>query len=243
MRNRRAIQTELDVNNAQKTACAGHAGAVRFASNWGLGRKIEAYQAGQKVPSAIDRHRGLNRLHQSELAWMYAVSKCAPQEALRNLDQAYGHFFRWVKEKRGGKNIQVGFPRIKSKQHGLGSLRLTGASPIFENAIQLPHLGMLRLKEPGYLPTAGGHLLSATVSERAGRWLVSAPVEKEIPDPEPAEKGAVGVDLGMLRMATVSDGNGVDTPRAVKQALNPIKRVPPRVSHRPMGRAATGQGA
>ncbi len=232
-----AFKTELDLNNGQRTACARHAGAARYAYNWGLARKIEAYQVGQKVPSAIDLHRELNVLKKTELAWMYEVSKCAPQEALRNLDQAYGHFFRRVKEKRAGKNIKVGFPRFKSKKNGLGSFRLTGAIHIFEKAIQLPRLGVLRLKEHGYLPSDGAHILSATVSERAGRWFVSVQVEMEIPDPEPTEKDVAGVDLGVLHMATVSDGSCVDNPSALKQGLTKIKRLQRRVSRRQKGSA------
>ena len=89
----RAFKTELDLNNVQKTWCAQHAGAARFAYNWGLARKQAAYQAGEKTPTAIDLHRELNRLKKGELAWMYEVSKCAPQEVLRNLDQVMHIFF------------------------------------------------------------------------------------------------------------------------------------------------------
>ena len=103
---------------------------------------------------------------------MYAVSKCAPQEALRDLDKAFAHFFRRVKEKRAGRHVKVGFPRFKSRKKGLGSFRLTGAIHVFDKAIQLPRLGLLRLKERGYLPTSGVHILSATVSEKAGRCFI-----------------------------------------------------------------------
>jgi hypothetical protein len=178
-----AFKTELDLNNVQKTACARHAGAARWTYNWGLARKIEAYQKGEKVPTAIDLHRQLNVLKKGELAWMYEVSKCAPQEALRNLDQAYAHFFRRVKEKKAGRKIRAGFPRFKSKKNGLGSFRLTGAIHVFDHAIQLPRLGRLRLKERGYLPVEGVHILSATVSESAGRWFVSVQVEMSQPEP------------------------------------------------------------
>jgi putative transposase len=41
----RAFKTELDLNNIQKTACIRHAGAARYAYNFGLARKMEAYQA------------------------------------------------------------------------------------------------------------------------------------------------------------------------------------------------------
>ena len=169
----RAFKTELDLSNGQRTACAKHAGAARYAYNWGLARKKEAYRAGLKMPTAIDLHRELNVLKKTELSWMYEASKCAPQESLRNLDEAYVRFFRRVEEKKAGKKVKVGFPKFKSKKNGLGSFRLTGAIHIFEDTIQLPRLGRMRLKERGYLPVSGVHILSATVSERGRRWFVS----------------------------------------------------------------------
>jgi hypothetical protein len=73
----RAYQTELDVNHEQITACKRHAGAARWAYNWGLARKQEAYRATGTSPSAIELHRELHALKLSDLPWMYAVSKCA----------------------------------------------------------------------------------------------------------------------------------------------------------------------
>jgi putative transposase len=231
----RAFKTELDLNNQQKTACARHAGAARFTYNWGLARKQAAFANGEKTASAIDLHRELNVLKKTELTWMYEVSKCAPQEALRDLDKAFANFFRRVKEKPAGQNVKVGFPRFKSKKHGLGSFRLTGAIHVFEKAIQLPRLGKLRLKECGYLPTNGVHILSATVSEKGGRWFVSLQVEMEIPDPAPTGKPVAGVDLGINRMAQVSDGIYFDNPRALKSAQTQLKRLQRVVSRRQKG--------
>ncbi len=138
----RAYKTELALNDRQVTACKRHAGAARYAYNWGLARKQEVYAATGKSPSAIDLHRELNALKQTELSWMYEVSKCAPQEALRNLDNAFDHFFRRAKLKRQGKlKGKLGFPKRKSKKQGLGSFRLTGSIAVFPDAIQLPRLG------------------------------------------------------------------------------------------------------
>ena len=219
----RAYKTELDLNNVQRTACSRHAGAARYAYNWGLSRKLEVHRAGEKAPTAIDLHRELNALKITELSWMYEVSKCAPQEALRDLDKAFAHFFRRVKEKKAGRNVRIGFPRFKSRKNGLGSFRLTGAIHVFEKSIQLPRLGNLRLKEQGYLPVSGAHILSATVSEKAGRWFVSLQVEVDIPDLEAIQKPVAGVDLGINRMAQVSDGIYFENPRALKSALTRLK--------------------
>src|SRR5215471_10956805 len=103
MRVLQAYKTELDLNNEQVTACKRHAGAARFAYNWGLARKQEAYKATGKSPSAIDLHRELNARKQTALPWLYQVSKCAPQEALRNLDATFAHFFRRCRLKQAGK--------------------------------------------------------------------------------------------------------------------------------------------
>ena len=74
----RAYKTELALNNAQITACKRHAGAARWAYNWGLRRKQEDYRARGKSPSAMDLHRELNALKQTSAPWLYEVSKCAP---------------------------------------------------------------------------------------------------------------------------------------------------------------------
>ena len=221
----RAYKVELDLNNEQSTACRKHAGAARWAYNWGLRRKQEEYRKTGKSPTAIDLHRELNALKKTEVPWMYEVSKCAPQEALRNLDCAFDNFFRWVKLKQAGKQRgKLGYPKRKSRKKGLGAFRLTGSIAVFPAAVQLPRLGRLRLKERGYLPTSGVKVLSATVSERAGHWYVSVLVEQE--HLVPANPGlVVGVDLGLKRLATLSDGETAENPHHLKRRLKKIKRL------------------
>ncbi|MGH2517735.1 MAG: RNA-guided endonuclease InsQ/TnpB family protein, partial [Ktedonobacterales bacterium] len=233
----RACKTELDLNDEQTTACKRHAGAARYAYNWGLARKQEAYQQTGKSPSAIDLHRELNARKKTELPWMYAVSKCAPQEALRNLDSAFAHFFRCCTLKREGKlNGKLGYPQRKTKKKGLGSFRLTGSIVVFSDAIQLPRLGRLRLKERGYLPVAGVKILSATISERAGHWYVSVQVEREWEREVPASTGpTVGVDLGVKTLATFSDGTVIPNPKPLKRRLKKIKRLHRAVSRKQKG--------
>jgi len=71
----RGYRTELDLNNKQITACKKHAGAARYAYNWGLKRKQEVYQTTGRSISAMELHRELNQLKQRELPWMYEVSR------------------------------------------------------------------------------------------------------------------------------------------------------------------------
>ncbi len=230
----RAYKTELALNNEQITACKRHAGAARWAYNWGLARKQESYRVTGKSPSAIDLHRDLNAVKQTDVPWLYEVSKCAPQEALRNLDNAFAHFFRRCQVEEGGET--AGEDRLSPAQdqkRGLGSFRLTGNIVVFSDAIQLPRLGRLRLKERGYLPTTA-KILSATVSEHGGHWYVSVLVEQE--QAIPTNTGpVVGVDLGIKTLATLSDGTVEPNPRHLHSALKKLKRLQRAVSRKHKG--------
>jgi putative transposase len=229
---KRAYKTELKPNSSQGRALANHCGAARFAYNWGLARKTESYELTGKSPSALDLHRELNALKKTDLPWLYEVSKCAPQEALRDLDRAYANFFRRVELKKNRKHRgKVGFPRFKSRRKGLGSFRLTGSIQAEEGRVKLPRLGWIRLKEKGYLPSEREsiHVLSATVSERAGRWFVSLQVEEERREPEPASGSPAGVDLGVKTLAAVSYGEDehvhYENPKALYSGAKKLRRL------------------
>ena len=234
----RAYKTELDPTYKQVEQLIQHAGCARWAYNWGLRKKIEAYKATGKSPSAVDLHRELNSLkgkptEEGGVPWMYESSKCAPQEALRNLDAAYKSFFRRCKTGAKCK----GFPRFKSRKNGIGSFRLTGSVRASEAYVQLPVLGELRLKEHGYLPVEDVKVLSATVSEQAGRWFVSLQVEQEIANPEPKPHHVVGVDVGIKHLAVTSDGEIFDNPKALTKAQRTLRIRQKAVSRKVKGSA------
>lgn len=219
----RGYKTELKLNNRQRTACLRHAGTARFAYNWALARRIEVYEKETRSANSIELHRELNRLKKTVYPWMYEVSKCAPQGALQNLDRAFANFFAG----------SARHPKFKSKKRGVGSFRLTGTIKVFEGVIQLPRLGRLRLKERGYLPT-DAHILSATVSERAGQWSVSVQVEEDIDVPV-NDGPSAGIDLGIERMATVSDGTVFENPRSLSRHERKLKRLQRSVSRKKKG--------
>jgi len=215
----RSYRTELDPTSHQRVLLARHCGAARFAYNWGLARRIEAYQSDRTVLTSIDLHRELNALKRTDFPWLYEVSKCAPHEALRDLDQAFSLFFRGLKSGR-----RVGFPRFKRRKLGRATFRLNGVIRVFARQIQLPRLGKLRLKEEGYLPTSRAHILSATVVEEGGRWFVSLRVREDIVVP-PNVGPAVGVDFGLVTLATTSDGEVFPNVRPRRRLERRIRRL------------------
>jgi putative transposase len=221
-------KTELNPNDKQTTLFLKHAGASRFAYNWGLSRRIQEYKETKKSSNAIEQHRQLNLAKKEEFPWMYDVSKCAPQEALRDLDRAFKNFFRRCK-----KGEKPGYPRFKSKKNGIGSFRLTGFIHIEANRIKLPRIGWVRLKEENYLPV--GQPQQVTVSEKAGRWFVSFNVKNEMTIPTVNEGEIVGIDLGINKLATCSNGTVFDNPKSLKKKLKKLKRVQQGLSRKQKG--------
>jgi len=235
MKVQRGFQTELNPNDVQRTMLLKNAGAARYTYNWGLQQKKLAMDAKIKIPNNIELHRRLNALKPTEFPWMYDVSKCAPQEALRNLDKAFDNFFRKCKAKKTGKHKgKLGFPRFKSKKKGIGGFRLTGTIKVMSDRIQLPRLGTIRLKERSYLPT-DAKILNASVRERAGRWYVAVQVEMEMPEPPVKPVVIVGVDLGIKTLATCSDSEVFENPKALGKNLKRLKKLGRLVSRKEKG--------
>ncbi|MBK5092796.1 MAG: transposase [Actinobacteria bacterium] len=190
----------------------------------------------------MELHRELNALKKTEYPWLYEVSKCAPQEALRDLGRAYGNFFRRVELANQGRHKgNVGFPRFKSRRKGLGSFRLTGSIHVEGSRVKLPRLGWIRLKESDYLPAESEavHVLSACVSERAGRWFVSLQVEQVQEDPLPTSGPPVGIDMGVRTLATCSYGMEehvhCENPKALHAGARKLRRLQKKLSRQKKG--------
>ena len=222
----RGYKTELDPTPEQYVLFCKYAGTARFAYNYGLARKQEARANGERVPYSNHLQKELNVRKQKDLPWLNEISKWVMQNALRDLDSAFKNFFKKCELKKQGRwKGKCGYPRFKSKYRGRGSFRLDNPIHVTDQTIQLPRLGLVKLKEAGYIPTWGVTYLSATVSEQAGRWFVSVQVEETHPEPQQARGPVIGVDLGIKTLATLSDGTPIENPKALSKRLKTLKRL------------------
>ena len=231
MKIQRAYKTELKVNNKQSSYLMGHVGAARHVYNWALEQRIKEYKETGKSSNAIAQHRQLNELKKGEKSWLYLYSKCAGQEALRDLDKAFSNFFRRCKQKKAG--VKVGYPKFKKRKEGSGSFRLTGAIHIEDNRIKLPRIGWLKLYESGYLPI-GIKPKSVTVSLDVDKWYVSLLVEEEIPYTEAKGQG-IGIDVGLKELAVCSDGGRFENIKTLKKHERKLKLAQRELSRRKKG--------
>ena len=65
---------------------------------------------------------------------------------------------------------------------------------------------------------------SVTISRRADRWFISFKIEVELQQAS-KQYDAVGVGLGLLRFATLSNGEQVDSPRPFKALEKKLART------------------
>ncbi|RYF38583.1 MAG: transposase, partial [Cytophagaceae bacterium] len=222
----RAYRTELAPNNEQRTALMRHCGAARWVYNWGLARKIEAREKGEKSLNAHKLDGVLRAIMDEECPWLREINSYARQRALANLDNAYKNFFDRCK--KGKKGRATGFPKFKSRKKGVGSYT-TFHYLVHSDKVRLACIGWVRLKQSGYLPLGGYgkntetvRFYGARITERAGRWYVSVQVEIEVPDAKP-QGAAVGVDVGIKAQATCSNGLVFSNPKALESSLKKLK--------------------
>ena len=217
----KSFQTKLKVNNQQKTILAKHAGVARHAYNWGLATSISEYEQTKKRPSAITLHKRLVAEVKSQNPWYYEVSKCAPQQALRDLERAFKNFLTIPKQ---------GFPKFKKKGKK-ESFYLEGTIKILQgNYIKLPRIGIVKTYE--ILPSVP--VKNVRISKRAGNWYISFKYEQKSHQNQ-KERELIGVDVGINSLATCSDGTKFANVKVYKQAKKRLTRYQRSVSKKEPG--------
>jgi len=227
----RGFKAELDPNNKQRTWLGRCCGASRYVYNWGLAEWKRQYEAGEK-PSTYSLRKQFNDQKDELCPWIRELPYVVVEGAFYNLGAAFQNFFRRVK--RGDE--KPGYPRFK-RRGGHSSFQLKNLR-VDCHQVRLTHLGWVRLKECGYIPTTesgADYTVYATISEKAGRWYVSVQVKTEVPDPQNDSVLVVGVDFGLKTLATCSDGTVYENPRPLRHAQRQLGRLGRELSRRTRG--------
>jgi len=189
------------------------------------------------LPSTLPAlSREWNQAKYEVAPWWASNSKEAYKSGLDALARALKGFFS--SHSGQSKSRPVGFPRLKKKGSRRSFRVGTGSFGVRDlRHVRLPRIGMLRTNEPTAklarrLGDGTARVLSATVSEHAGRWYVSFCCEVQRPDPDPPVGPAVGVDLGVKRLAVLSDGEVVENPAHLSRYARRIARLQRQCSRR-----------
>ena len=220
---------QLSPNNKQATYFAKAAGVARFAYNWGLEKWKEQYNKHKEnkanpMPSQLSLRRHLNSIKKEQFPWMLEVTKNAPQMALIYLGKSFNNFFRGTAK----------YPKFHKK--GIhDSFSLTNDQFAINNSkIRIPHIGWVNMRESLRF---FGKIMSATITRVADKWFVSVTVEiQENPHLQKAKnQGAVGVDLGVSNLATLSTGEYIPGVKSHKLLLTKLRRLSRSLSRKQKG--------
>ena len=187
---------ELRPTGAQARSMRRTVGACRYVYNRALTLHRERYAAGEKKLGYPALCRELTSWRNDPATIWLADSPAGPeQQALRDLEAAYTGFFAKragaPRFRKKGRHERFRYPDPKQ-------IRLDEAN----DRVFLPRLGWVRYRNSR---PALGELRFVTVSERAGRWYMSVQTRREVEVPIP-DGPAVGLDLGITRFATLSNG-------------------------------------
>ena len=239
-----AVKVALDPSPAQERLLLSHAGAARFAFNAGLAHVKAGIDAGVKPEWSFYSLRRWWNANKDTLAvnddgviWWAKNSKEAYSYGLEALAKGLSN---WVKSRRGArKGRRVGFPKFKSKDRATPRFAYTTGFRLIEGdpkALRLPKVGRVHCMEDVTERVNGARVLRVTVSRRAGRWFAALAVERDDKPVAKAPKGgAVGVDLGLKTLATLSDGTVIENPRYLRKSERRLKMAQKALSRKVKG--------
>ena len=212
MKRLQAFKFQLTPNGQQTRQMSRFAGSCRFVFNKALALQKEWYQTDPKAKFSYVKLANLLPSWKQEFAWLRESPSQALQHTLKDLERAYQNFFA----------KRAAFPKFKKK--GVSdSFRYPQGVKLDQanNRIFLPKLGWMRYRNSREVL---GKIKNVTVSFTAGRWFVSIQTEREVEVPTPTG-GMVGIDMGIARFATLSDGSFVEPINSFKRHQDALRKA------------------
>lgn len=171
------------------------AGACRFVFNHALALQNENHEAGNKyIPYAKMASWLIEWKSHPDTQWLKDTPSQPLQQSLKDLERGYKNFFQkraaFPRFKKRGQNDAFRYPQ---------GVKLDQAN----NRISLPKLGWIRYRNSREVI---GEVKNVTVSKSCGKWYVSIQTECEVPEPVHKAASMVGLDSGVTKLATLSDG-------------------------------------
>ena len=192
------------------------AGACRFVFNKALAMQKANHEAGGKFIGYVAMAKHLTAWRNGdETPWLADAPVHPLQQKLKDLERAYQNFFKGLAKA----------PRFKKKgQHD--SFRYPDPKQIkldqSNGRIFLPKLGWMRYRNSREVL---GTVKNATVSQSGGKWFVSIQTEREVEQPVPQATSAIGIDVGIARFATLSDGSFYEPLNSFKRHETALRKA------------------
>ena len=191
------------------------AGACRVVWNVCLRQRVDAYANLRKSLFASSQIPEVTTLRK-EYDWLEAAPSQVLQQKVRDLDTAYKNFFEH----------RADFPERKKKGKAADSFRFPQGFRIDNRRVFLPKIGWV-----GFFKSQdiAGTPRNVTVSRKGKHWFVSICCEVEQAAAEGQSK-AVGIDMGIAKLCTMSDGTIVENPDVFKKHKKKLAKLQRRLA-------------
>ncbi|MDH5820459.1 MULTISPECIES: RNA-guided endonuclease InsQ/TnpB family protein [Acinetobacter] len=203
-------------------------GSARFVWNQILAKSFEMFAKDEYIRYESIEKKLVPLKKTPEFSFLGQTYSACLQQKIRDLAQAWGKFYNKKEQARlkqnkrkprkpnffklaDGGEIQLRplMPRFKKKSDGEQSFRLPFADcEVIGDRVSLPKkTGWIRFKKSQEIV---GKITSITIKKICGLWYVSFCTNREIEQPIHPSKSAIGVDLGIKKLITISTGQVFD---------------------------------
>lgn len=225
----KAYKYRVYPNKKQKELIQKTFGCTRYVYNYFLDKRKTEYEQNKKALSYNDTSKMLTQL-KKELVWLKEPDKDSLQKALKDLDVAYQKFFK----------EHTGYPKFKSKKNRYKSYRMSytktsaGGNIMFINKrIKLPKLGLIKTRDK-QIPQ--GRILNATISQEPnGHYYCSLCCTDVEFIQLPKTNTNVGIDLGLVDFAILSNGIKIDNPLFYEKSEQKLAKLQRELSRKTIG--------
>lgn len=197
------------------------AGACRFVFNRALARQNENHEAGNKyIPYGKMASWLVEWKNATETQWLKDSHSQPLQQSLKDLERAYKNFFQ----------NRAAFPRFKKRGQNDAFRYPQGVKLDQENSrIFLPKLGWMRYRNSRQVT---GVVKNVTVSQSCGKWYISIQTESEVSTPVHPSASMIGLDAGVAKLATLSDGTVFEPVNSFQKNQKKLARLQRQLSRK-----------
>ena len=191
----KTYKTKLKLNNKQKTRFFKNAGVSRFAYNLTLEIQEANYKNSNKFLSDSNIRKMITVRKKNDLAWLYKYDCDIVKQSIKDACKAYKKFF----------NKKAKKPKFHSKKSTKPSFYVDGWKLKIENGyIKIPYCTKIKLYEKNYIPE-GLNYQNPRITFDGIDWWVSVGLKEESIKSILTDE-IIGIDLGLKKLATCSNG-------------------------------------
>jgi putative transposase len=180
------------------------------------GKSITYYDQANQLPEIKDIREEYQDIHSQVL-----------QDVLRRVKKAFDNFFHRCKS-----GEQPGFPRFQGRnRYDSFTYPQAGYSLTVDNRVCLSKIGSIKVKLHREVK---GTVKTCTMKRDGDAWYVIFTCEVE-QEKLPESPDAVGIDLGLLHFATLSDGSTIENPRHYRKEERKLAHLQQALSRKKRG--------